>query len=159
MDTRYTDLCSVAKSRLTLCDPMDFRTPGFSVLHCLLEFTQTHVHWVSDAILCCLLLILPSNFPSIRIFSSESALCIRWPDYWSFSFSISPSNEYSGLISIRIDWFDILVIQGTLKIVFFSTTVWRYQFFHTQPFLSSSHIHTWLLEKSDLWLYGPLKTK
>ena len=66
-------------------------------------------------ILCLPLLFLPSIFPSIRVFSSESALCIRWPKYWSFSFSISPSNEYSGLISLRIDWFDLLAVQGTLK--------------------------------------------
>ena len=66
-------------------------------------------------ILCCLLLLLPSIFPSIRVFSNESALSIRWPKYWSFSFSISPSNEYSGLISFRIDWFDPLAVQGTLK--------------------------------------------
>ena len=66
-------------------------------------------------ILCCPLLLLPSIFPSIRVFSNESALCIRWPKYWSFNFSISPSNEYSGLISFRIDWFDHLAVQGTLK--------------------------------------------
>ena len=66
-------------------------------------------------ILCCLLLLLPSIFPSIRVFSNESALCIRWPEYWSFSFSISPSNEHSGLISFKIDWFDLLAVQGTLK--------------------------------------------
>ena len=66
-------------------------------------------------ILCCHLLLLPSVFPSTRVFSSESALWIRWPKYWSFNFSISPSNEYSGLISLRIDWFDLLAVQGTLK--------------------------------------------
>ena len=66
-------------------------------------------------ILCCPLLLLPSNFPSIRVFSSESVLHVRWPKYWSFSFSISPSNEYSGLISFRMDWFDLLSVQGTLK--------------------------------------------
>ena len=65
--------------------------------------------------LCCLLLLLPSIFPSIKIFSSESALCIMWPKYWSFSFSISPSNEYSGLISFRLDWFDLFAVHGTLK--------------------------------------------
>ena len=77
------------------------------------------VHWVSDAIqhltLCCPLLLLPSIFPSIRVFSNESGLRIRWPKYWSFSFRISPSNEYSGLISFRIDWFDLFAVQGTLK--------------------------------------------
>ena len=98
---------------------MDCSTPGFPVLHYLLEFAQTHVHLVSDAIQPSHplppLLLLPSVFPSIRVFSNESALCIRWPKYWSFSFSISPSNEYSGLISFRIDWFDLLSVQGTLK--------------------------------------------
>ena len=96
-------------------------------------------------ILCRPLLPLPSIFPSIKVFSNESALCIRWPKYWSVS--ISPSNEYSGLISIRIDWFDPLAVQGTLK-VFSNTAVQKHQFFGTQLSLwSNSHIHTWLLEK------------
>ena len=93
--------------------------PGFPVLHCLPECTQTHVYWVSDAIQpsypLSFLLLLPSVCPSIRVFSNESVLQIRWPKYWSFSFSISPSSEYSGLISFRIDWFDLFVVQGTLK--------------------------------------------
>ena len=84
------------------------------------EYTQTHVHWVGDAInhliLCSYpLLLLPSVFPSIRVFSNESVLCIRWPKYWTFSFSISPSNEHPGLISFRMDWLDFLAVQGTLK--------------------------------------------
>ena len=98
---------------------MDCSRPGFPVLHCLTEFAQTHVHWVDDAIQPCPplspLLLLPSIFPSIRVFSTESALHIRWPKYWSFSLRISPSNEYSGLISFRTDWFDLLAVQGTLK--------------------------------------------
>ena len=98
---------------------MDCSTPGFFVRHQLLEFTQTHVHRVGDAIqpshLCRPLLLLPSIFPSIRVFSSESALHIKWPKYWSFSFSIRSSNEYSGLISFRMDWLDLLAVQGTLK--------------------------------------------
>ena len=82
------------------------------------------------------------------VFSNESALRIRWPKYWSFSFSISPSNEYPGQISFRMDWFDLLAIQGTLNGVFSSTTLWEHQFFSAQPSLwSNSHIHTWLLEK------------
>ena len=81
--------------------------------HQLPKFTQTHVHWVSDLILCHPLLLQPSLFPSINVFSNGLALCIRWPKYCSFS--ISPSNEYSGLISLRMDWFDLLAIQGTLK--------------------------------------------
>ena len=82
-------------------------------------------------ILCRPLLLLPSIFPSIKVFSNESVLCIRWPKYWSFSFRISPSNEYSGLISFRIDWFDLLAVQGTLKSLF-QQTVQRHQFFGTQ---------------------------
>ena len=109
--------CSVAKSCPTLWDPVNFSTPGFSVLHSLPEFAQTHVHWVSDAIQPshphCPLLLLPSIFPSTRVFFNKLALCIRWPKYWSFS--ISPSNEYSGLISFRIDRLDLLADQGTLK--------------------------------------------
>ena len=97
----------------------DCSMPGFPVLYYLAEFAQTHIHWISDAIqpshpLSCPLL-LPSVFPSIRVFSSELALCIRWPKYWSFSFSINPSNEYSKLISFRMEWLDLLAIQGTLK--------------------------------------------
>ena len=90
---------------------------GFSVPHCLLEFAQTHVCWVSDAIqhliLCLPLLLLLSVFSSIKIFSNESTLYIRWPKYWSFS--ISPSNEHPGLISFRMDWLDFLAVQRTLK--------------------------------------------
>ena len=106
---------SVIQLCLTLCDPMDCRTPGFPVHHQLPEPTQTHVHCISDA-------IQPSHpqsspfssclqsFPASGFFSSKSVLCIRWPKYWSFSFSISPSNEYSGLISFRMDWLDLLVV-------------------------------------------------
>ena len=116
---RLFQFSSVAQSCLTLCDPMDCSTPGVHVHHQLLKLVQTHVHRVSDAIQpsqpCCPLLLLPSIFPSIRVFSNESVLHIRWPKYWSFSFSISPSNEYSELISFRIDWFDPLAVQGTLK--------------------------------------------
>ena len=112
---------SVAQLCLTLCNPMDCSMPGFLVHHQLQELTQTHVHQIGDAIYlslawrrCHPLLLPPSIFPSIRVFSNESALHIRWPKYWNFCFSISPSNEYSGLISFRIDWFD-LAVQGTLK--------------------------------------------
>ena len=98
---------------------MDCSMPGFPVLHYLPEFAQTHVHWVGDAIqplnLYCPLLLLPSIFPSIRVFSNESVLCIRWPKYWSFSFSISPFNEHPGLISFMMDLLDLLAVQGTLK--------------------------------------------
>ena len=103
-------------------NPMDCSTPYFPVQHQLLELTQTHVHRVRDAIqpsnrliLCHPLLFLPSVFPSLRVFSSESVIRSRWPKYWNFSFSISPYNEYSGLISFRMDWLDLLGVQGTLK--------------------------------------------
>ena len=101
------------------CNPMNRSTTGPPVYHQLLESTQTMsielVMPSNHLILCCPLLLLPSIFPSIRVFSNESALHIRWPKYWSFSFSISPSNEYSGLVSFRMDWFDLLAVQGTLK--------------------------------------------
>ena len=86
-------------------------------------------------ILCHPLLLLPSIFPSIRVFANESAVCIRWPKYWSFSFNISPSNEHPGLISFRMDWLDLLAVQGTLSRVFSNTTVQKHQFFSTQPSL------------------------
>ena len=111
--------CSVAPPCLTLCHPMDCSMPSFSVFHHLLELAQTYVHWVSDVIQPSHprrpLLLLPSIFPSIRVFSNKSALCAWWPKYWSLNFSISPSNEYSGLISFRIDLFDFLAVQGILK--------------------------------------------
>ena len=98
---------------------MNCSTPGFPVLHYLPEFAQTHVHWVGDAIqpsiLSHPLLLLSSISPSIRVFSKELALRIRWPKIWHFSFSINPSNEYSGLNSFRIDWLDLLAVQGTFK--------------------------------------------
>ena len=110
---------SVAQSCLTLWDSMDCSMPGLPVHHQLPEFIQTHVHWVSDAIQPSYPLsspsLLASIFPSIRVFSSGSTLHIRWPKYWSFSFSISPSNEHSGLTFFRMDWLDFLAVQGTLK--------------------------------------------
>ena len=98
---------------------MDCSTPGLPVHHQLPEFTETHVHLVGDAfqplILCHPLLLLPSIIPSIRVFLNESVECIRWPKYWSFNFSISPSSEHPGLISFRMDWLYLLAVQGTLK--------------------------------------------
>ena len=112
-------LCSVAQLCPTLCDPMDCSTSGFPVYHQVPELAQTHVHQVmmpsNHLILCPPLLLPPSIILSIRVFSNESVLHIRWPKYWSFSFSISSSNEYSGLISFRIDWLGLLAVQGTLK--------------------------------------------
>ena len=111
--------CSVSKSCPALCGPRDCSTPAFPVLHHLLELTQTHVHRVGDAIQPSHPLSSssppPSIFPSIRVFSNELVLCIRWPKYWSFRFSISLSNEYSGLISFRMDCLHLLAVQGTLK--------------------------------------------
>ena len=110
---------SVTQSCLTLCDPMNCSTPGLPVHHHLPEFTQTHVFRVGDAIshliLCRPLFLLPPNPPCIRVFSNESTLRMRWPKYWSFSFSIIPSNEHPGLICFRMDWLDLLAVQGTLK--------------------------------------------
>ena len=110
---------SVFQSCLTVCDSMDCSMQGFPVHHQLPEFTQTHVHWVVEAIQpphpLRPLLLPPSIISSIRVFSSESVHCIRWPKYWSFSFNISPSTECSGLISFRMDRLDLLAVQGTLK--------------------------------------------
>ena len=114
-----TNTSGQSLSHVRLCDPMDCNTPGLLVYHQLPELAQTHVHQAGDAIqlshFCLPLLLQPSTFPSIRVFSNESVLCIRWPKYWSFSFSISPSNKYSGLISFRMDWFDFLAVQGALS--------------------------------------------
>ena len=119
VNTHSVQFSSVAQSCPTLCDPMNHSMPGLPVHHKLPEFTQTHVHWVSDAIQpshpLAPLLLLPPIPPSIRVFSNESALHMRWPKYWSFSFSIIPSKEIPGLISFRMDWLDLLGVQGTLK--------------------------------------------
>ena len=110
---------SVAQSYPTLCDPMNRSTPGLPIHHQLPEFIKlTSIESVmpsSHLILCCPLLLLPPIPPSIRVFSNESTLRMRWPKYWNFSFSIIPSKEILGLISFRMDWLDILAVQGTLK--------------------------------------------
>ena len=110
---------SVAQLCPTLCDPMDCSTPGLLSItnsQSLLKLMSIELVMQSNHLIFCHpLLLLPSIFPSIRLFSKESVLCIRWPKYWSFSFSISPSNEYSGLISFSMDWLDPLAVQGTLK--------------------------------------------
>ena len=114
-----TKISSVAQSCLILCNPTDAAHKAFLSIpssQSLLKLISIESVVPSNhLILCCPLLLLPSIFPSIRIFSNESLLCIRWPNYWSFSFNISPSNEYSGLISFRIDWLDLLAVQGILK--------------------------------------------
>ena len=137
---------SVTQSCLTLCDPMDRSTTGLPVHHQLPDLAQTHVQHVSDAIqpslLCRPLLLPPSIFPSIRVFSNESVLGIRWPKYWSFSFSINPSNEHSGLISFRIDCLDLLPVQGTLKSLLQHHSS-KASILQCSAFLqSNSHIHT-----------------
>ena len=146
MRSRTFQFSLVAQSCSTLCDPKDCSMPGFPVHYQLPELTQTCVHQISvpsnHLILCHLLLLLPSVFPSIRVFSNESVFCIRWPKYRSFSFSISPFNEYSGLISFRIDWLDLLAVKGLTRVCS-NTTVQRHQFFSTQlSSQSNSHIHT-----------------
>ena len=136
---------SVSQSCPTLCNPMNRSTRGLPVHHqaSRSSFKLTSIESVMPSnhlILCRPLLLLPSIFPSIRVFSNESALCIRWPKYWRFS--ISPSNESSGLISFRIDWFDLLAVQGILNSLL-QTSVLKCQFFGTQPSLwcNSTFIH------------------
>ena len=111
--------CSVAKSCLTLCDPINYSIQAplsFTIFRSLLKLTSIESVMPSNhLVLCRPLLLPPSIFPSIRVFPKESDFCIRWPKCWSFSFNVSPSNEYSGLLSLRIDWFDLLAVQGTLK--------------------------------------------
>ena len=139
---------------------MDYSMPGFPVLHHLPELAQTHVYWVDDTIQpshpLSPLLLLPSVFPSIRIFSNESALWIRWPKYWSFSFSISPSNEYSELISFRIDWFDLLAVYGTLKSLLQHHTLkasvlWCSAFFMVQ--LSHPYVTSGKTKALTIWTF------
>ena len=143
---------SVTQSVMSLCDTMDCSMPGHLVHRQLLKFTQTHVSWVRDAIqpphpLSRPLLCLPSIFPSISVFSNESVLHIKWPKYWSFDFNISPSKEYSGLISFSMDWLDLLAVQGTLRSLL-QHQVQKHPCFSAQLSLwSNSQNHTWLLEK------------
>ena len=147
----YVYSCSVTKLCLTLGDPMDCSMPGFPVLHSLPEFAQTCVRWVSDAIQSSHplspLLLLPSIFPSIKVFSNELVLHISWSKYWSFSFGIRPSNIYYGLISFRIDWFDFLAVQGTFKSLLQHHNSKTSILWHSAFLWSNFHIRTWCLEK------------
>ena len=141
---------SIAQPCPILCDPMNRSTPSLPVHQQLLEFTQNHVHWVGDAIqhliLCRPLLLLPSIFPSIRVFPNESVILIMWPKDWSFSFRISPSSEHSWLNIPRMDWLDLLAVQGTLKsLQHHSSKASILQ--RSAFFMVNYHIHTWLLEK------------
>ena len=137
-------------SHVWLCKTMDCNTPGFPILHLLSLLKLISIESVKPSnhlILCRPLLLLPSIFPSIRVFSNESALHIKWPKYWSFSFSISPSNEHPGLISFRVDWSDLRAVQGTLKS---SSPAPHFKSINSLAlnFLYGlTHIHTWLLEK------------
>ena len=158
-----SEIRSVAQSCLTLCDPMDCSMPGFPVYHQLVKLAQTHVHWVGDA-------IQPSHPlsslspPSFNLsqhqgLSNESVLHIRWPKYWSFSFSISSSSEYSGLISFGIDWSDLLANQGTLKSLLQhhsskASILQRSAFFMVQ--LSHPYM---TIGKTIAWLDGPFLAK
>ena len=144
---------------------MDCSTPGFPVLHYLLEFAQTHVHWVDDAIPPSHPLSPPSppafNLSSIRDFPYELAFCIRWPKYWSLSlsFSISPSNECSVLISFKIDWFDLLAVQGTFKSLLQHCSL-KASILQCSAFFMVQLSHLYMTSgKTMLWLYGPLSTK
>ena len=144
--------CSVAHLCLTLCNPLDCSMPGFPVLHHLLEFAQTPILWFGDAIQPSHPLLPPSPpaliFPQHQSFPMRFLFGIRWPKYWSFSFHISPSNEYSGFIFFRIDWFDLLAVQGTLKSLLQHRSS-KASTGQCSAFLwSNSHIHIWLLEKS-----------
>ena len=140
--TSSVQLSSVVQLCPTLCNPMNCSTPGLPVHHQLPESTQIHVHWVDDAIQPSHPLLSPSppalNLSQQQGLSNESALCIRWPKYWSFSFNISPSYEYSELISFRMDWLDLLAVQGTLKSLLQHHTskasiLWLSAFFTVQP--------------------------
>ena len=145
---------SVAQSCPTLCDPMNCSTPGLPVHHQLPESIQTHVHCVGDAIQPSHPLLSPSppalNLSQHQVFSNESALCIRWPKYWSFSFNISPSNEHPGMISLRMDWLDLLAVQGTLKSLYQhhsskASILLRSAFFivqHSHPYMTTGKNHS-----------------
>ena len=122
---------------------------SITISQSLLKLMSIELVMTSNHLILCHPLLLPSIFPSIKVFSNESVLSIRWPKYWGFSFSISPSNEYS-LISFRTDWLDLLAVSKGLSRVFSNTTVQKHQFFDTQSSLwSNSHIHTWLLKKTS----------
>ena len=142
---------SVTQSCLTLCDPwITACQASLSITnsHSLPKLTSVESVMPSNhLIFCCPLLLLPSNFPSIGDYSNESALSIRWPKYWSFSFNISPSNEHPELISFRMDWLDLLAVQGTLKSLLQQHSSKASILQHSAFFIVNSHIHTWLLKK------------
>ena len=133
----FSEISSVSQWCPTLWDPVDCSTPGFPVHHqlpSLLKLMSIKSVMLSNHHILCCCLLLPSVFPSIKVFSNESVLHIRWPKYWNFSLGISPCNGYSEMISFRFDWFDLLVVQGTLRGLS-NTIVQKHQFFGTQLFL------------------------
>jgi len=144
--TESVQFSSVAQSCLTLCDPMNCSTPGLPAHHQVPDSMSITSMMPSNLlILCCPLFLLPSIFPSFRVFSNESALCIRWPKYWSFSFNIRPSSKHPALISFRMDWLDLLAVQGTLKSLLqhhsSKASVLQCSAFFTVPTLTSIHDH------------------
>ena len=150
---------SVAQWCLNICDLMNCSMPGFPVHHQLPEITQTHVHWVGEAInhlILCRLLLLPSIFPSFRVFSNEPTIHIRWPKYQSFSFSISPSNEHPGQISFRMDWLDCLQSKGLSRV--FS---WEFKTINSSAlrFFTVQISHPYNTTGKQPWLDGPLLAK
>ena len=145
LEQLFYDTGSVQLSRSvvsTLCDPMNRSMPGLPVHHQLLEFTQTHVHQVGHLILCRPLLLLPTIPPNIRVFNNESTLCMRWPNYWNFSFSIIPCKEHPGPISFRMDWLALLAVQGTLKSLLQHHSSKASFLRRSISSQSNSHIHT-----------------
>ena len=144
--------CSITKSCLFAALESSLL---FTISQNLLKLTSIESVMSSNhLIFCCLLLLLPSIFPRVRVFSNELALHIRWPKYWHFSFSISPSSEYSGLISFRIDWFDLLAVQGTLKLLLSNPTVQKHQFFsseHSMIQLSHPYITVGKIIPLTIW--------
>ena len=143
--------------------PHGLRTPGFPVFHYLPESAQIHVHWLGDAIqpshsLSSLFSSCPQSFPASGFFP-ESALHTRWPKHWSFSFSISPSNDYSGLISFRMDWFDSLAVQGTLKSLLQHHSLKASVLWRSASLRSSSHTRTRPVGEPQPWLYAPFASR
>ena len=140
-----------------LCNPIDCSTPGFTISQSFLSLTSIESMMPSnDLILCHPFLLLPSNFPSIRVFSNESALRIRWPKYWSFSFNISPSSEYSGLISFRINWLSLLAVQGTLKSLLQHHN-WKVSILQCSAFFMVHLLHPYLTTRKiialTIWIF------
>ena len=146
----FSSVQSLSRVRLFTIPWIAARQASLSITNSQSSLKLTSIESVmpsSHLILCCPLLLLPPIPPSIRVFSNESTLHLRWPKYWNFSFSIIPSKEHPGLISFRMDWLDLLAVQG-LSRVFSNTTVQKHQFFGTQPSSqSNSHIHTWPQDK------------